>query len=306
MKKNTKILPYLAWASTCIVWGTTYLAIKIGVTDTPPLLFAGLRWIAAFLLFFPFLKIKKYKLPKAKEYFPIAVMGISMIGMANGFVSYAEQFVPSGLAALLITTVPIMVVIIESIFTQGSSFNYYIGGGVLIGFFGIVLILGGNFESLLDVSYALGIAGIFIGVFSWSCGTLYTKYKSIDTHPLMKAAFQMLFAGIAQSLVGLLLGEASSFGFTSDSLWAFIYLLIMGSIFGFAFYIYALSELPASFVSTYAYVNPIIALFVGWLILDESLDWITVMAAGIILAGVYLVNLGGKKGKVLNINPDKL
>ena len=137
-------------------------------------------------------------------------------------------------------------------------------------------------------------------VIAWALGSGFSKYKKIDLHPLMSAATQMIIAGVAQAVLGLLLGEASVFNLTGNGLWAFIYLTLVGSIFGYGSYIYAISHLPLSFVSTYANINPVIALFLGWLVLDERLDFVILISAVIIIAGVLLVKQGSK---IQNIFP---
>ncbi|MBU2491508.1 MAG: EamA family transporter [Bacteroidetes bacterium] len=301
-KENFKA--YLAWATICIVWGTTYLAIRVGVQNMPPMLFAGFRWLASASFFIPILLIKGYKFPKVKDWLSLSIVGILLLGIANGMVVVAEQWIPSGLAALIITTMPFWVVLIEAVLPQGIRPNIFIVSGLLLGFGGVALIFHNDFSKIIEPSYFLGYAALFLAVTSWAGGSVYSKYKKVDTHPLMGAAFQMMVAGLAQITVGAMIGEFSSFGFNnSESVFAFLYLMIFGSIFGYASYIYAISHLPVSFVTTYAYVNPVIAIFLGWLILDEDMNWIIVIAAVIILAGVFLVKKGSIIQRKIPLNP---
>jgi len=295
---NPKLKAYLAYASICIVWGTTYLAIRVGVEDLPPWLFAGFRWAAAGTFFLTVLKFRGYKFPPKQELLPIMIVGVLLLGVANGLVVVAEQWLPSGLTALLITTIPLIITVIELIFTRGKSYNIFIMLGLLAGSFGIYLILGGSLEDIVEGDYIYGIISIFFGVTAWSLGSVYSKYKRLVTHPLMSAAIQMLTAGVIQTGIGFALGEWERFYFTPESLGAYLYLLFIGSLFGYAAYIYAISELPVSFVATYAYVNPVIALFIGWLFLDEILTLNLITAALVILFGVYLVNRGNKQAKI--------
>jgi len=290
---------YLAWIITCIVWGTTYLAIRIGVKDLPPMLFAGLRWTIAGSIFLVFLKSRGQKLPAKKDLLPLAIVAIALLGIGNGLVVVGEQWVSSGLTALLITTTPFWLVIIEAFLPNKPRINFLIVIGLILGLGGVILIFGNHLEELLDSSYLLGTLCVLGAVISWALGSVYSKYRKINLHPLMSASAQMIIAGAAQIILGLFLGEASEFHLAGNGLWAFVYLTLVGSIFGYGSYIYAISHLPLSLVSTYAYINPIIALFLGWLILDERLDMIIIISAIIIIVGVLLVKQGSKIENIL-------
>jgi drug/metabolite transporter (DMT)-like permease len=291
---TTKTKAYLAWLAICIIWGTTYLVIRIGVQEMPPFLFSGFRWLIAGPTFLIILKLKGVQLPTKKDLLPIAFVGISLIGLGNGLVTFSEQWLPSGLTALLITTVPMLIVLIETLILKKVAFNKSILIGVLIGFGGILLIFGNNLTLLFETEYLFGIIAIGGGVTAWSIGTVYSKHRKIDVHPLANAATQMLIGGTFQIVVGLLTGEAERFTFTQTGVLAFIYLAIFGSFIAYGSYIYAIEHLPISFVTTYAYVNPVIALFAGWLILDEILSFEIILAAIIILFGVWMINRGNK------------
>jgi drug/metabolite transporter (DMT)-like permease len=293
-----KFRAYLAWAAVCLIWGTTYLAIKIGVTDLPPMLFAGIRWTIAGPLFLLIISFKKYPMPKKEELLPLAIMGISLIGVTNGLVVAAEQWLPSGLTALLITTMPFWVIIFEFIFPPHLRMNWIMIGGLLTGFIGISILFIGEARYIFDGEYLAGVIFILIGVISWAGGSLYSKNRKISTHPLVAAGFQMFFAGAAQTTVGLILGEAEEFVFTQNSFFAFVYLLFVGGMVGYASYIYAISHLRVSFVATYSYINPIIALILGWLVLDETIDISIILSAVLVLIGIAMVNNGAKKASL--------
>jgi drug/metabolite transporter (DMT)-like permease len=286
---------YSAWIAVCIIWGTTYLAIRIGVEHIPPMLFAGLRWIIAGIIFISFLRMKGKKLPTRRDIIPISVIGISLIGFGNGLVVTGEQFIGSGLAALLITTVPFWVVGFEAFIPSGPRINLVIIAGLLLGLFGVSLIFNGGWARLLDPTYLAGVLCILGAVVTWSFGTVYSKYKKVSVHPLMSAAVQMLIAGTAQTIVGLVLGEASHVSLHTSGILSFFYLVVIGSIFGYSSYIYSIEHLPLSLVSTYAYINPVIALFLGWLVLDEELSLPIIAAACVIIVGVIIVKSGAKK-----------
>jgi drug/metabolite transporter (DMT)-like permease len=293
MDKNN-IRAYSAWIAVCIIWGTTYLAIRVGVEHIPPMLFAGIRWIVAGSIFVTLLKVLGKTFPSRKDLLHISVMSISMLGIGNGLVVVGEQYINSGLAALLITTVPFWVVGIESFSSKGPKINAKIILGLIIGLLGISLIFGSDWQDLINTKYLLGVLCIFGAVVSWSFGTVYSKYKRVSVHPLVSASVQMLIAGFAQMILGILLGEFSSISFNTTGVAALVYLIIAGSIFGYGSYIYSIEHLPLSLVSTYAYINPVIAVFLGWLFLDEKLNFTIGIGALVIILGVVLVKQGVK------------
>lgn len=297
MKENYGFKAYLAWITICIVWGTTYLAIRIGVTDLPPMLFAGLRWIIAGAMLTVLLNLRGYPFPKFEDLKHLAVVGIALIGIANGLVVVAEQWIPSGLTALILSTLPFWMVGLESLLPKGPKLNWYILTGLLLGISGVILIFAKDLNITLEFNVFLGGLCLFGAVVSWAVGSIYWKYKQLNVRPIMGASIQMLIAGILQTLLGFALGEQNSFHLTQNGFWALAYLVVFGSILGYASYIYSVSNLPLSLVSTYAYINPVIALLLGWYFLDEPLTITVFIAAGFILVGVSLV----KRGSTLSI-----
>jgi drug/metabolite transporter (DMT)-like permease len=295
MSEKKNLNAYIALFSIYIIWGTTYLAIRIGVADLPPVLFTGFRWIVAGPLFMGILLLRKYKLPSKEDWKHIGISGLLLLGGGNGLVVFAEQWVPSGLTALLITTSPFWIVGMESLLPKGKKINASVACGLILGIVGIVMIFGGDFHKLFEPSYLGGVIGLMVAVASWAIGTIYSKYKKISVHPLMGAAGQMLFAGVVITIFGLLIGEANQFHFTNSSFLAYLYLVLFGSLIGYGSYVYAIAHLPVSLVSTYAYVNPIIALFLGWLVLNEPVTVWIFAASIVILIGVIFVKKGSEQ-----------
>jgi drug/metabolite transporter (DMT)-like permease len=293
--ENTKAI--IAWLNVCVIWGTTYLVIRIGVGHMPPMLFAGIRWVIAGVIFITVLKWQGKSLPKAKELVHLAVVGLALIGVGNGLVVFAEQWIPSGLAALLITTVPFFMVGMESFLPKGPRLNATILTGLIMGLIGGFLIFGEDVKYLTDPNNLVGVLGLLGAVFFWSIGSLYSKYVKVDVHPLMGASVQMLIAGIVLSVVGILIGELPRLNFEIIGLLSLAYLVIVGSLVGYCSYIYAIAKLPLSLISTYAYINPVIALFLGWVILDEKLNFQIAIAAAVIIAGVFIVKQGTRRLK---------
>jgi len=290
LSENGKAL--IAWLNVCVIWGTTYLVIRIGVGHMPPMLFAGIRWIIAGVIFIAFLIWQGKKLPKARELIHLAVVGLCLIGFGNGLVVFAEQWIPSGLAALLITTVPFFLVGMESLLPQGPRLNATILAGLIMGLAGVGLIFGEDIRYLADPDNLAGVVGLLGAVFFWSIGSLYSKYVKVGVHPLMGASIQMLIAGIVLSAIGVAIGELPRLDFEINGLLSLAYLVVIGSLVGYSSYIYVIAKLPLSLVSTYAYINPIIALFLGWVVLDEKLNFQIAAAAAVILLGVFIVKQG--------------
>jgi drug/metabolite transporter (DMT)-like permease len=289
MDKKEIIKAYVAWGAVCLFWGTTYLAIRIGVESVPPALFAGIRFVIAGSLILPFLMVKGYTLPSRRELLDIAIVGIALLTIANGTVVWAEQWVPSSLAALIVATLPFWVVGLEAVLPKGEKPNAKKVLGILIGFSGLVILLWPDLKSSIDPNYLKGIVAMLIPPIAWGAGSIYSKYRNLKVHPLMAAALQMLIAGFILVVIGAAAGEFSRLTFNPKGFAAMGYLIVFGSIIGYGSYIYALAKLPAAIVSMYAFINPVIAVILGWLILDERLDWWVATATLIIVTGVILV-----------------
>jgi drug/metabolite transporter (DMT)-like permease len=292
MKEKYSFRAYLAWITICIVWGTTYLAIRIGVAELPPMLFAGFRWLIAGSLMTILLNLRGYTLPKLKELKHLAIVGILLIGIANGLVVVAEQWLPSGLTALILSSLPFWVVGLESLLPKGPKINWLIISGLVLGTSGVILVFIRDLNVTLEFNILLGGICLLGAVISWSAGSLYWKYKQSNVRPLMGASVQMLIAGFLQTLLGFAFGEHNNFHLTQNGFLALGYLILFGSVLGYASYIYSVTNLPLSLVSTYAYINPIIAILLGWYILDEPLTITVFVASGLILLGVALVKRG--------------
>lgn len=303
-KENFKA--YLAYVSVCIFWGTTYLAIKIGVSQIPPFIFAGIRWFAAGLILVIFFFIKGNKLPGLKDLMRIAFTGICLVGISNGLLSTAEQWLPSGISSLIITTIPFWIVGMEAFLPTGPKLNLKIFSGLFLGLIGVALIMSHDWKNLFDKSYLAGIISLVFSMIAWSFGSVYSKYKKIKIDLFFGIALEMLIAGVFQICVGLILGEGSKFHIDEKGFLAITYLMIFGSIVGYSSYIYALTHLPLSFVSTYAYVNPVIALSLGWLVLGEEMSWLIVIAALVIFIGVTIVRSGTVQQQKISLKDSPL
>lgn len=298
MTKKEKIGAYAAWAAVCFFWGTTYLAIRIGLETMPPMLFAGLRFLTAGTILLCF--VSRFQrgawLPQGREWVDLAVVGLMLLGIGTGVVVWAEQWVPSGLAALLVATSPFWVALLDRFRPEGEHTSRRAVLGMIIGFAGLVVLVAPDLlQANLSGAYLLGIVALQIGCASWSAGSVYAKQHPTNVAPLVGAAIQMLVAGVALTLIGTIRGEWPLVHFNARTLGAFVYLVLFGSIVAYGSYLYALQKLPLSLISTYSYINPVIAVLLGWLLLSEPLGWRVVLGAAIILGGVALVKTAPKK-----------
>lgn len=297
MTSREKFAAYAAWAAVCFFWGTTYLAIRIGLETFPPMLFAGLRFvIAGSVLYFIMARQRQARLPVGREWIDMSVVGLLLLGVGTGAVVWAEQSVTSGMAALLVATSPFWVTGLERFQKGGERVGMSALVGMLIGFGGLALLVAPDlFGAQLDGRFVMGILVIQLGCAAWSAGSVYAKHRPTGVSPLMSAAIQMLVAGVALSLVGTLAGEWSVVRVSGRSLGALLYLIVFGSIVAYSSYTYAMQKLPLSIVTTYSYINPVIAVLLGALVLGEPLGWRVVAAMLIILSGVALVKSSPKQ-----------
>lgn len=297
MNGREKFGAYGAWAAVCFFWGTTYLAIRVGLETFPPTLFAGLRFVVAgVLLFFVMSRQRNARLPVGREWFDLGVVGLMLLGVGNGAVVWAEQWVPSGMAALLVATSPFWAAALGRFEGDGERVGLRGLLGMAVGFGGLALLVGPQlFGAELNGKYVLGVAIIQVGCFAWQAGSLYSKVRPVGVSPLMASAVQMLWAGVVLTLAGTLIGEWGAMRFSGRSAGALLYLVVFGSIVAYSAYMYAIQKLPLALVSTYAYVNPLVALVLGWLVLSEPLGWREGVAALVILLGVALVKTSPKE-----------
>ena len=292
---ETKTKAIIALIIVCIFWGTTYLALRIGVKDFPPFLFSGIRQVSAGLLLLVIMYFAKM-LEKVtfKDIAKQALPGILLITLGNGIIGWAELYIPSGLAALIVSVMPIYIVIMNIISgKEKKKINLKIIGGFALGCIGIILIFKDNLADLAKPEYFWGVVASFGACVFWALGSIYMKHTSFTTSPYTNASIQFISGGIGLFLFSLMFDDyAQLSAITADSLWALLYLTIIGSLLSYLSYLYAIQHLPIVMVSTYAYVNPIIAILLGVLILSERITWITVLALATTLYGVYLINSG--------------
>src|SRR3984893_9949780 len=285
-------LVLIAFGLVYVVWGSTYLAIRVGIESFPPLLLAGTRHLLTGLILYPILRWKTGVRPTAAHWRISFVTGFLLLFIGNGGVCLAEQTVPSGVTALLVATVSLWMVLIDWLRPGGVRPVARVLIGLLMGFAGLTLLVGPKDLGGSARINPTGVAILVVASLAWACGSLYSKHGQMPSSPLLGATMQSLTGGIALWIVGGLFGEVRSLDLAAVSTrsWvAMAYLIFFGSMMGFTAYIYILKHSTATRVATYAFVNPVGALAVGWLLLGESITLRTILAAAVILAAVLLV-----------------
>jgi drug/metabolite transporter (DMT)-like permease len=284
-------LAYLALVTVCVVWGTTYLGISVALETVPVLLVAGLRWMTAGLLLCGILLAMGKRLPPRRIWGPLLLLGFLMNIVGNGFVVYAQQYVPSGLTAVLIAITPFWSALIERLLPNGERFSRKALAGLTIGFAGIVILVwpemtqggaGGR-------SFVIGVSAIQLACIGWVIGTSYAKRHELGDDPLASSALQMVFSGTMLLTLATVQGQWAELSFTPRSFAAMAYLSVAGSLVAYSAYIYAIQHLPLSTVSLYAYINPIIAVALGTALLGEPLSTRIALAAALVLTGTWIV-----------------
>ena len=288
---------YLSLFIISIVWGTTYLAMRIGVTSFPPFLFSGIRHITAGILVWIYLIIIKKKISFTKRDLAIqAVPGVLMLALGNGTIGWAEKYIPSGLAALIVSIMPVYVVLINLVLDKGkSNLNWKIILGLLLGCVGIVLIFRDNLSDLGETKYLMGVLITFAASLSWAIGTIFMKRNKTNTDSMANIAIQLCSGGLALLVASPFLDNLNEVKtITAESIWALIYLIVFGSLLCYLCYAYAVANLPVGLVAVYAYINPFIAVALDYFWYQEKITWITVLAFATTLTGVFWINKGYK------------
>jgi drug/metabolite transporter (DMT)-like permease len=284
-------LAYVAWIVVCVVWGTTYLAIRVALESVPVALLAGLRWATAGVLLTALLPFFGERLPHPRTWTSIAIAGFLMAVIGNGGVVWAQQYVASGLAAVVVAMVPFWTVVVEALLPRGERLTGRILLGLGLGFLGIVvliwpeLMIGGQSGEF----FVAGVIALQIACLGWALGTSYTKRTAMSVSPLSAAAMQMLLSGVMLIGIATATGEWSRLAFTARTAGAMIYLVVIGSIVGYTAFVHALKHLPISTVSLYAYVNPLIAVILGTLLLSEPFSLRLLIASALVFVGIAVV-----------------
>lgn len=294
-RKGTRFKALVALGLVCFLWGTTWIASRQGVLYMPALQLAGIRQLAGGFLYIIYFLWRKLPWPKGKEWIPIIVLSLLNITFTNGLTTWAVQYISAGLGAIIAATFPLWIVVVHLTVSKVKlPANAIIG--LLLGFAGVCVIFYDHLVDFLNPDFRFGIFLSLGGAWSWALGTLYTKQQATAFNPYFSLGLQMLISGV------ILTGVANGTGMTipySSIPWqawtALAYLVIIGSVFSFLAYLYALQHLPTEQLSIYAYINPIVAILLGALWFDEKLSIFIAIGGAVILFGVHLINKAFRK-----------
>ena len=289
-KKGTRTKAFFALALVCFLWGTTWIASKEGVRHMPPLQMAGLRQLLGGLCYVLFFLIKGERWPNIKEWQPIIVLSFLNFLLANGLSTWGLKYISSGLGAIMGAIFPLWLVVI-GFFSVKSKMPGKAIIGLLLGFGGVCIIFYEHLEDFLNPDFRLGIFLSLIATWGWAFGTIYTKKHAANFNPYFSIGLQMVISGMVMT--------SFSHGLTNtipvaaipwQSWFAILYLVVFGSVISFIAYLYALQNLSTEQTSLYAYINPMVAILLGWLIFSEKLTMFIAVGGLVALLGVYLVN----------------
>jgi drug/metabolite transporter (DMT)-like permease len=279
----------LAFAAVYVIWGSTYLAIRIGVQQLPPALFAGARFVAAGALLALYARLSGQRFAvHRREWRTIAITGLFMLVGANGLVVWGEQWVPSNQAALIVATTALWLAGFGALGPDGHKLAPRTVLGLAVGFFGVVILLMPQRGFVLEHLWAQ--LAVLAACPAWAAGSMVAKRAQLHTPPLMVAAMQSLIAGIVFGGIGLAAGEAVRWIWSPPAMAALAYLIVFGSCIAYAAYTWLLHEVSPSVLGTYAYLNPLVAVGLGWLVLQETLSARQLAGMAVILLGVILVS----------------
>jgi drug/metabolite transporter (DMT)-like permease len=279
-----------AYLVLCVVWGSTYLAIRVGVREFPPALFAGTRFLIAATVLLAAVLALRLGLPRrTADWRTNAIVGTLLLLGGNGLVVWAEQFTPSGITAIFVVTVTLWIAVFDAILPgRRSRPTVAQAGGLLLGFAGTLLLVGDDLSALRQADWR-GPLGLTAASISWALGSVYAARHRTEGSPYANSALQMLAGGIALTLVGTLRGEWGLVRLTPQGVGALAYLIVFGSLVGYSSYVYVLRHMAPTVAGTYSYVNTVVAVLLGWLLLQEPIAFRTVLAMGLVLGAVVWV-----------------
>lgn len=286
--ETSKVKLVVAFAALYFFWGSTYLAIRFAIEGFPPFLMAGVRFLIAGSLLYGFLRFRGVPNPTLKQWKGGAIVGCLLLVIGNGGVVFAEQWVQSGVAALGVASVPLWAALFAGLWGNWPTRREWFGS--LLGLLGVGFL---SLASGLNLN-PLGTIVVLIGAISWAIGTVWSRYLSLPSG-LMSSAVEMLTGGAVLVVVSFFFTSNTAIHFTTTSTLAVVYLIVFGSLVGFSAYGYVLQNVKPSLATSYAYVNPLVAVGLGVLFDNESITFSEILAMGLILAGVVLVTLKFKK-----------
>ncbi|MEM1095032.1 MAG: EamA family transporter [Bacteroidota bacterium] len=284
----------LAFVAVYFIWGSTYLAIRVAIETMPPLLMLSARFGLAGLLMYGWLRLRGQPTPSARQWRQAALIGTLMLGVGTGSVAWAEQYISSGLAALLVTTVPMWMVVLDWLWKGDTQPSVRLFAGLALGALGIFLLVQPTLGADALATGPGVILLVLLGAFAWSATSIYARTADRVDDPFLASAMQMVGGGAALLIGGLALGEGRTFtiaAITQASFLGWAYLLVFGSFIAFSAYVWLNRNVAAAKVASYAYVNPVVAVLLGWWLLDEAVTAQMSIAMVLLLAAVALMSM---------------
>lgn len=289
MNRGQALKAYGAWLAVCVIWSTTYLAIRVAVPSIPPAVMSGVRFTLAGSILLLIMKLRGVAIPPLRRWAHLAVIAVTLIGLGNWLVVWAEKVIPSGPTALMVSTTPFWMAGLEALYGKGESLKRRKAFGLLIGFAGVVVLVFPELSGDWTFEHIKGVLILQFASAAWALGSLYSKYHPSQSDPLASAAVEMLIGGVLLMIIAAVDREYLLVRWDPHGVIAFVYLVVFGAMVAFSCYIYALAHLPSATVSLYSFINPAAAVWLGWLILDEKVGWNTVAATVVIISGIWLV-----------------
>lgn len=286
----------MALAIVSFFWGTTYIAAKIGAQHIPGLFLAGMRQLLSGAILVSFFLIKGHKMPGWNVLKSISVQSIFLLCISNGLMTWSVEYISGGLASVIAALVPLFIALFTVLLSRCKKLSWMMIGGLLTGFAGVVVIFYNYLALLQNKSFLFGITLAITGTLSWAFGTVYSSRQKPPINILFNVGLQMLIAGMIMLLVCGITGKYVNLYYAdTHSLMALLYLIVFGSLIAYSAYVFMISKLPPTQVSVYAYINPVVAVLCGWLLLSEQMNVNMILGTAITLTGVYLVNIESKK-----------
>ncbi|GAA2493006.1 EamA family transporter [Winogradskya humida] len=268
-----------------VVWGSTYLALKVGLEGLPPLTLNAVRFLVAGLVLFAYCLYRRWAMPSRREWRSGAIQGLLLPAAGTGGACWAEQTLPSGTTALFLATIPLWIVIGRRV-VDHERIRVVVGAGLVLGVAGVAILVRPS-----GASDAVAIAVALGGAMCWGLGSVYGMHAARPSHALMASAVEMVSAGVLLGVLGAIFGEFGRVEVTGRSLVALGYLVVFGSLIAYTAYTWLLDHVAARIVGTYAFVNPVVAVLLGWWLLGEELDARTIAGTVVIALGVALIVL---------------
>lgn len=290
--RQQKFKTLLAFGAIYIIWGSTYLATRYAVETIPPLMMIGIRSLLAGTILYLLSRFKSKEKIKKENIIPLFTLGAMFFLIGHGLLAWAQQYVPSGMAAVLITPEPLWIMGIEWFFLKDTRVKLRGILGLFLGFGGVVYLIASTAGSAASNNDLPGSALIVLGTLSWGGGAVYSRVANVPKSPMLTSGMELLFGGILVLITSFIIGEPSQFHLSqvsAKSFFGLLYLVVFGSVIAFSAYIWLLGHTSVTRISTHTYVNPVIAVFLGWLFANEQITTALLVTTGIIIISVYLV-----------------